>query len=371
MPRSLAALAVAAAVLAPAATNAQAPAPVDPEAAYAAVRPLMAEVQRITTPNGMQSTQQVRLGGMDQWISIRTTDRSNPILIYVHGGPGAVEMGRSWPYQRGWEDYFTVVQWDQRGTGKTLRTNGVEATRPTLSRARMADDLVELIALMRERFGQRKVVLLGHSWGNVIGLDAAMKRPDWVSAYIGVGPLMNMRLNEAEQYRLLLQIARGRNDAAALAELEPLAPYPGPGPLAFDRINVVRKWVMLYGGLAANRTEANFYFRAARLHPDYDLADRQAIDAGGQLSVGTLLPELTEVDQTTIRATPFPVFMFLGRHDLTTPSNIAADWLEALDAPLKETVWFEHSAHIAPHEEPGRFLVALVEHVLPSAQAGR
>lgn len=370
MMKVLLAVLAAGVLLAPAAARAQA-APPSPEDAYVAVRPLIADMQRVVTPNGIQSTEQVRLGGMEQWISIRGSDRSNPILIYVHGGPGAVEMGRSWPYQQGWEDYFTVVQWDQRGTGKTLRTNGVEATRPTLSRERMADDLVELMALMRERFGQRKVVLLGHSWGNVIGLDAAMKRPDWVSAYIGVGPLMNMRRNEAEQYRLLLEIAHERNDATALAELEPLAPYPGPGPLAFDRLNVVRKWVMLYGGLAAYRDNADFYFRAARLHPDYDLADRQAIDAGGQLSVGTLLPELTEVDQTTIRATRFPVFMFLGRHDLTTPSTIAADWLERLDAPSKRVVWFEHSAHIAPHEEPGRFLVALVEDVLPAAREGR
>lgn len=351
--------------------SAQTPSPQTPEEAYVAVRPMIADMQRIVTPEGVQTTERVPLGGMEQWISVRGADRSNPILIYVHGGPGAIEMGRSWPYQRGLEDYFTVVQWDQRGTGKTLRENGEEATRPTLSRARMAGDLVELIGLMRERYGQRKVVLLGHSWGNVIGLDAAMQRPDWVSAYVGVGPLMNMRRNEAEQYRLLLEIARERNDATALSELEPLAPYPGPGPLAFDRLNVVRKWVRLYGGLAAGRDNADFFFRAARLHPDYDLEDRRAIDAGGQLSVGTLLPELTEVDQTVIRTTAFPVFMFLGRHDLTTPSGIAADWLEGLAAPSKAVVWFEHSAHLPPHEEPGRFLVALVEHVLTPARDGR
>lgn len=372
MPRPFAALTLAIAVMGLAPPGrAQTSAAQPSEDVYTAIRPMIADMQRVVTPNGIQATERVRLGGMEQWISIRGADRANPILIYVHGGPGAIEMGRSWPYQQGWESDFTVVHWDQRGTGKTLRLNGVEATRPTLSRARMADDLVELIALMRQRFGQRKVVLLGHSWGNVIGLDAAMQRPDWISAYVGVGPLMNMRANEAEQYRLLLGIARDRNDAAALAELEPLAPYPGPGPLRFDRLNVVRKWVMVYGGLAAYRENADFYFRAARLHPDYDLEDRQAIDAGGQLSVETLLPELTEVDQTVIRETPFPVFMFLGRHDLTTPSAIASEWLQGLDAPSKAVVWFEHSAHLPPHEEPGRFLLALVRHVLPPAQAGR
>lgn len=335
------------------------------EEAYVAVRPLIADMQRIVTPNGVQVTETVRLGGMDQWVSIRGSDRDNPILIYVHGGPGAIEMGRSWTYQRAWEDYFTVVQWDQRGAGKTLRLNGAEATAPTLSRERMADDLVELMALMRERFGQRQVVLLGHSWGNAIGLDAAMKRPEWVSAYIGVGPLLNMRANEAAGYRRLLEIAAERGDAAALAELEALAPYPGEGPIDFDRLNVSRAWVMRFGGLAAYRDNADFYFRAARLSPDYDLADRQAIDQGGQLSVGAMLPELTTVDLTSIRRTEFPVLMFVGRHDLTTPPEVTEAWLDALEAPSKQLVWFEHSAHLAPHEEPGRFLVALVQHVLP------
>jgi pimeloyl-ACP methyl ester carboxylesterase len=342
-----------------------------PEDAYVAVRPLIADMQRIVTPRGVQSMETVRLGGMDQWISIRGSDRDNPILIYVHGGPGAIEMGRSWPYQRGWEDFFTVVQWDQRGTGKTLRLNGADATRPTLSRARMADDLGELIALMRERFGQRRVVLLGHSWGNVIGLDAALKHPDWISAYVSVGPLLDMRANETAIYERLLEIARQRDDAAALAELEAVAPYPGDGPLVFDKLDVVRKWVMRYGGLAAYRDNADFYFRAARLSPDYDLADRQAIDEGGQLSVGTLMAELTEIDFTAVRSTSFPVIMVLGRNDLTTPPALSEAWLDALDAPSKRLVWFEHSAHLAPHEEPGRFLLALVEDVLPLARAGR
>jgi len=235
----------------------------------------------------------------------------------------------------------------------------------------MADDLVELIALMRERFGQRRVVLLGHSWGNAIGLDAALKRPDWISAYVGVGPLLNMRANEAAAYRSLLRIARERKDATAIAELESVAPYPGEGPLDFAKLNIVRKWVMLYGGLAAYRDNADFYFRAARLSPDYDLADRQAIDEGGQLSVGTLMPELTAVDLTTVRSTPFPVLMFLGRRDLTTPPEVTETWLNALNAPSKRLIWFENSAHLAPHEEPGRFLVALVHDVLPLALDGQ
>lgn len=351
---------------------AQAAEPPPAEPAYATVRPMIAEQQRLVGPQAIEVSEAVVLGGLRQWITIRGADRANPVLLYVHGGPGAAEMGRSWPYQRGWEDYFTVVQWDQRGTGKTLRDAGEAANREQLTRARMADDLVELMALVRERLGVKQVILLGHSWGNVIGLDAAQRRPAWVAAYVGVGPLMNLQANERAQYEALLAEAGRRGDKTALAELQAIAPYPGDGEIPFEKVNVARKWVMAYGGLAAYRSDANFYFRAARLSPYYDFEDRLAIDAGGQLSVPALLTDMRRVDHTAIREVAFPMFMFLGRHDLTTPSSVIEPWLARLKAPVKRLVWFEHSAHLAPHEEPGRFLVALVQQVRPVAlrQAG-
>jgi pimeloyl-ACP methyl ester carboxylesterase len=352
-------------VLFTAAAHAADPPPAEP--AYATVRPMIAEQQRLLGPNAIELSEAVELGGLKQWITLRGADKANPVLIYVHGGPGAAEMGRSWPYQRGWEDFFTVVQWDQRGTGKTLRHGGVAANQAQLTRQRMADDLVELMAWVRQRVGQQRVVLLGHSWGNVIGMDAALRKPEWVSAYVGVGPLMALQANERAQYEALLAEARKRHDATALAELQAIAPYPGEGEIPFDKVNVARKWVQAYGGLAAYRSDANFYFRAARLSPYYEFEDRLAIDQGGQLSVPALLPDMRRADHTRIREVAFPMFMFLGRHDLTTPASVIEPWMTQLKAPVKRIVWFEHSAHLAPHEEPGRFLVELVQQVRPLA----
>lgn len=373
MSRMIAMLAATAALLAPhlaaAQTSVDPSVYAAPEEAYAAIRPMIADMHRIVTPDGVETTETVTLGGMPQWISIRGADRDNPILIYVHGGPGASEMGRSISWRRGVEEFFTVVHWDQRGTGKTFGANDPEATRPTLSRERMASDLVELIDLLRARFDQPRVVLLGHSWGNVIGLDAALRRPDAVSAYVSLSPALAMQENERVAYARLLEIARERGDAEGLAALEALDPYPGEG-LDPQRLGTQRAYVMRYGGLAAYRDNAEFFMKAARLSPDYDLADRQAIDAGGELSIQTLLPALMETDLRSVRRTPFPVVLMVGRHDLTTPPEVSEAWLEALDAPSKTLVRFEHSAHLAPHEEPGRFLMALVQHVLPLATAG-
>ncbi len=308
--------------------------------------------------------QTIRLGGMDQWISIRSADRSNPILLFVHGGPGAPEMGAAWAFQRPWEDYFTVVNWDQRGAGKTLRSNGAAAFAGNLTRARMTQDAVELIAWLREHFHQNKIIVVGHSWGNVVGLGAAIAHPDWIAAYVGIGPLLEMRANEQASYEGVLAIAQQRRDARALQQLQSIAPYPGAG-LTPERIGIERQWVATYGGLAAYRDNADFYFHAPRISPAYDSADRQAIDAGGELSIPALLPDMSGVDFSTTTRVSFPVIMFVGRHDLTTPAAVTERWLAALHAPSKRLVWFENSAHMMPIEEPGRTLVALVQDALP------
>ena len=137
-------------------------------------------------------------------------------------------------------------------------------------------------------------------------------------------------------------------------------------PLQFVSL-VFACWMWTYGGLTAYRDNADFYYHAARISPAYDLADRQAIDAGGELSIPALLPDMRAIDFSSTTRVSFPVIMFVGRHDLTTPSAITERWLAALHAPSKRLVWFENSAHMMPIEEPGRMLVSLVSYARPFA----
>lgn len=335
---------------------------------YSPARAVMAEASEIVTPDGIQELRTVSLGGMEQYVSIRGADRDNPVLLFVHGGPGAPEMGVGWAFQRPWEDYFTVVQWDQRGAGKTLRHNGEAVSADGLSRDRIIADTIELIAWLRDYLGHDRVVVVGHSWGSVAGFQAALARPDWVSAYVGIGQIVDMAENERRSHERVLEAARADGNETAIAELESIAPYPGDTPVTFERIGTERKWVVHYGGLAAYRDNADFYFHAPRLSPAYDRADREAVDAGGRLTVPALLDDLMAVEQGAIDAVDFPVVFFAGRHDLTTPSDLVEAWYARIDAPSKALIWFEHSAHLAPMEEPGRTLVALVDHVLPLTQ---
>ncbi|MFO7278315.1 MAG: alpha/beta hydrolase [Pseudomonadota bacterium] len=341
---------------------AQSPADEDP---YAKARELIADIGRIVAPNGVQESLVVTLGGARQAISVRGVDRENPILLFIHGGPGSVEMPIAWTFQRPWEDFFTVVQWDQRGAGKSYALNDPQALAPTMKPERYREDAIELIEFLRERYGKRKVFLLGHSWGSAVGLMVAAKRPDLLHAYIGVGQLIDVRENERVGMAWAIERLKETNNFAAVREIESLRPYPDEGPFTIENADRWRRWANQFGALAAYRPDANFYFRAPRLSPDYTPADIQGWNDGSLLSVKTLWPYMADLSFSDLRRLEVPVVLFLGRHDYTTPSSIAEKWLERLEAPKKLAIWFEHSAHLPMVEEPGRVLAALVQHVRP------
>jgi pimeloyl-ACP methyl ester carboxylesterase len=329
---------------------------------------IIANARKIVTPNGVERLEKVQIGGIEQWVSIRGADRKNPVLIVLHGGPGYVDMPMSWWFGRGWEEFFTVVYWDQRAAGKTYLLSDPATIAPTLTLERMVGDAEELVAWVRKDLGKEKVFLLGHSFGSYAGVEIAQRHPEWLHAYIGVGQLADGPEGERRGWRFALDSARQAGNAEAVRELESLAPYAAPGKrLTIEDIYAERKWVEYYGGTMAYRKSNAADSDLSKLSPDYTDDEIARIWDGNKFATPILLPEILNRD-LAVKKLECPLILFEGRHDTNINAEVSAEWFAKVKAPEKHFVWFENSAHLPMTEEPGKFLVSLLRYARPIAE---
>jgi len=330
-------------------------------------RQIISDLGKIVNPKGIQETFKTMIGGVEQWIYARGQDKNNPILLFIHGGPASPMSPLMWMYQRPIEEYFTVVNWDQRGSGRTFLETDPELLRGTLRIEQYVRDTIDLVELIKHRYDAKKVILIGHSWGTIIGLRAVLENPELFNAYVGMGQVIHTMDNERVSYDFAVSAAKKQSNQKSTSELETIYPYPGQTPLTPERILIARKWAQYYGGLSAFRTESNYYFSGPLLSPEYDHNVVSTLDQSSAFTLEQVLSELFNVDFKDVTAFPIPLFMFMGRHDYYTPSKPTADWLKKIKAPFKKGIWFEKSAHLIPFEEPGKMLMSLVQYVRPIA----
>lgn len=325
---------------------------------------IIAGLRKIVTPDGVERLQALDINGVEQWVSIRSRNPTNPVLLVVHGGPGWVAMPTSWYFAQGWDEYFTVVQWDQRGAGKSYDINALD----TLSIEQMRRDLDTVVGWIRSETRQDRIFLLGHSWGSLLGLDMARRHPEWLYAYIGAGQVVDMRESEQRGWAWAMQKARERGKSDAVAELQSIAPYAeGSAAVSITDLYVQRKWVNFFGGAAYNRPDAGFEAAAMALSPEYTDDNLRDIWKAQAISVERLMPEIIEISVSSLSDLRVPVILLLGRHDINVSAQVAAEWFDRIQAPAKKLVWFEHSAHEMLVEEPGKVFLTLVNEVRPLA----
>ncbi len=331
---------------------------------------VLAAANAITAPGGIDTLERVELGGIPQWISVRGRDRRNPILLYLHGGPGFPTMPVSHRWQRPWEEYFTVVQWDQRGAGKTYAARDTAAVRSTLTVERMLADAEELVRHLRSRYGQDRIVLLGHSWGSVLGVELARRHPEWFSVYIGMGQVVDVAEQERLGYEALVDSAVRARDTAALAELRALAPYPErDGSTPVEKLYAERRWMRAYGGYNRQQPADDYYGALVAMSPVYTEAEIADFGPAIEFSFRALWPQIQGHSIWSVDELRVPVVLLQGVHDLTTPLSLVERWHAGLRAPSKTLVRFDRSAHMIMMEEPGRLFLHLVRDVHPLATA--
>jgi proline iminopeptidase len=267
-------------------------------------------------------------------------------------------------------EYFTVIQWDHRAAaGKTHLLAEPATIAPTLTRERMIADAEEMAAWVRTEFRKDKIFVLGHSWGSFLGLQLAMRRPEWLHAYIGVGQVIDGPESELRGWRFAIDAAGRAGNAEAVRELEAIAPYAAPGKIVpIKDLHVQRKWVGFYGGVMAYRRDNSAESALARLSPDYSDQEIGRIWEGNKFATPYLLPELVAIDLTKIRKLAVPLILLEGRQDRNVNSEVAAAWFDKVEALEKHLVWFERSAHMPMTEEPGKFFLSLVRLARPIAE---
>jgi pimeloyl-ACP methyl ester carboxylesterase len=311
---------------------------------------------------------------MEQWFHARGLDRRNPVLLYLHGGPGTPMMPFSHVFQSGMEGDFTVVHWDQRAAGKTLVANP-GADHASVTFERMLRDAVEVVDLLKDRYGVDGVTVLGHSWGSMLGVALLRERPDDIAAYVGTGQVVKLSSNNAVAYAATLAEARRRQDSRAIRTLEGLQPYPDPvDGEAGPKLDVLQRIQTRYGFTLSRRRRrliTPWLLSMALRSPEYSLRDVASFLGDSRSRMPTLFADLGEFDAASYGTVfPMPLFLLLGRHDWQTPSTVAREWFETVSAPQKSVTWFEDSAHSPISDEPQRFTEVLRSVVRPAVTGG-
>jgi pimeloyl-ACP methyl ester carboxylesterase len=296
-------------------------------------------------PGSVASLEPISLGGVPQWVLVRGRSTRNPVVLFLHGGPGMPAMYLAHAWQRPLENDFVVVQWDRLGAGKSYFG---EIRSRHLTVRRLLDDTYELVNVLRGRFQQDRIILVGHSWGSYLGMLAVRERPDLFRAYVGVGQLTGQGRGDSAVARL--QQAFIRREAARRGVSEAARELDAQGR------EVVEKWVFRFGGELRGATSWWPLMRIGLQAPEYTLGDVFRVQKGLALySRGLAYNVPADTLRLNVTAVQVPVFIVAGRYDYVTPSELAERYFAQVRAPKKAFVWFERSAHFPFLEEPERF----------------
>lgn len=298
---------------------------------------------------------EVDLNGSKQWVSIRGP-RSAPALLFLHGGPGGAEYGPRRHYLGALENDWCVIDWDQRGAGRSFNGDETEAN---LSLDALVADGIALIDWLRTEIPAKSLVLAGHSFGTVLGVMIAEQAPERIAAYVGASQVVDWALQERRSYEWALAEARQTGKAKAVAALEGIGPpdhgcYPG-GTRA---VQVQRRWLGSLGGVSVDPGFLTRWMLTILLARRYPLRAKLRFTAGMERSMDLLWPELgRRVDfLRDVRRLAVPVYLFAGDGDRITDLDQIRGWLDVLEAPEKRLEVVEGAAHLNLYERPERFL---------------
>jgi pimeloyl-ACP methyl ester carboxylesterase len=311
-------------------------------------------VRTASAASPIDETGFVPIGGIDQWIAIQGQDRANPVILYLHGGPGEAQS----PFLKTfapWEQNFTVVNWDQRGAGKTFKKNG-EAI-PDITLDRLAADAVEVTRHALKRLGKRKLILVGQSFGAMLGLMVVRRAPELYYAFVGTGQFVNNALTMEYRERWARQQATAAHDEAGLKALDDVQALSVND---WKRIGASRKWMMSPTDQDYLKLQTEFMGS-----PDHPKPEAQAWVKGYGFESSKVAAESIVFDaMTEAPSLPVPYILIQGRDDHVTPFEPARAYWEKVQSKGKAFAPID-GGHYACFTDTAQFLAAMRKDVLP------
>lgn len=296
----------------------------------------------------------VRINGIEQYLLHYSKSPGTPVLLYLHGGPGFSESLFAYMLDKSWGDMFTHVQWDQRGAGKTLQRNKGKNNPESISQ--MIDDLHGVVQHLKQKYQTKKIVLLGHSWGSVLGSLYVLKYPENVSAYIGSGQVVNMMENERVGYENAMKLAQTSGNEKHVRMLQQIGEYPtNDFDETMKKLPIVRKVQESYEKDAGiwNLIKPMFKSPSFKWH---DLINMIRFSKANR----KLIQEVFSVDLSSHGNHYYvPVYYILGENDTNAPTELSIAYYKTISADYKSLTVIPDAGHNPMFEQPMEFAKAL------------
>jgi len=307
---------------------------------------------------------EVPINGTTLDFRIRGTKTSNPVILFLHGGPGVCDRHFILRDQAPLTDAFTLVCFDQRGAGKSYTA---EQAKRVMDMDTVVEDARIAVEYLCGRFHKDKIFVAGHSYGSFLGVLLCQRYPRRIAAYVGTGQLADGPENERLSYEFVVGEATKRGDKKALSDLKRIGPPRKGFYQSIDDLMVQRNYLNKFGGATYGKSETMMSSMVMPLlrSSEYSIFDLPRYSNGAFYNMRQLWRPVIGCDfMESVRTLDVPVYITQGRHDRNTPSELAKAWFDALDAPHKEWTWFENSAHSPMREETERWNAVVREKLL-------
>jgi pimeloyl-ACP methyl ester carboxylesterase len=320
---------------------------------------------KITTENGIQENIMVEIGGIKQYLQIRGKNKDNPVVVFLHGGPGSPTTFINYTYQLPLEENYTFASWDQRGCGRTYYANPDMDMKAQLSKDILLKDLDDLVDYLRSRFKQDKVIIMGHSWGTVLGSEYVQKHPEKVIAYLGVGqsvrPFEGYNMAAREAMRLAKEQNNTEDVNRLTAIITKLDSTKSPKVLELNQITGIQRFAGKYMAYES-RMSAFGQIWMGTTSPYFSFDDlkwylKAMLDLDGFfLLQDPLMIETTNFDINNLsNQYKVPMYYISGEADWTTPTTMVEEYYKSVKAPDKNMVVIKNAGHSPFIDQPKLF----------------